>query len=207
MPIEKDGETVRIKYKIPEHIKVLATDDFLKEFRNQLFRIHKHYSLNTFADEGLSENTSTFGWYAAFYKACRLTKKEALLDYRDSLEWYDADIFDGEITDMLIERRFVLGDITDIIAEKLGIKKENIVVCADCQRHFSKDMVVEITEEDEDPLFSYYRCHYCNDVRETRAPNKNVTNYYRDVLEEVGKYRREKDKEKDKEKYIPLSPL
>ena len=75
MPIVGTEENVRIEYTIPDNIKKLATDDFLKEFRNQLFRIHKHYSLNTFADEGLSENTSTFGWYAAFYKACRLTKK------------------------------------------------------------------------------------------------------------------------------------
>ena len=203
MPIVGTEENVRVKYTIPEHIKALATDDFLKEFRNQLFRIHKYYSLDTFADEGLSENTSTFGWYAAFYKACRLTGKEELLDYRNSLEWYDADIFDGEITDMLIEQKFVLEDIVKIIEEKLGIKAEDVVVCADCQRYFSKDMVVEIAEEDEDPLFSSYRCLYCNDVRETRDPNKNVTNYYRDIIEEAEKYRREKDKKKD----IPLPPF
>lgn len=141
MPIIESGDNVRIEYAIPENIKKLITNDFLKEFRNQLFRIHKHYSLDTFADEGFSENISTFGWYAAFYKACRLTKKEALLDYRDSLEWYDADIFDGEIADMLIERKFILSDVTDVIAEKLCIKKEDIVVCTDCQRYFSKDMV------------------------------------------------------------------
>ena len=203
MPIEKNEESVKVKYEMPAHIKALATDDFLKEFRNQLFRIHKYYSLDTFADEGPSVNTSTFGWYAAFYKTCRLTEKEELLDYRNSLKWYDADTFDGEITDMLIERKFLLGDVADIIAEKLGIPKEDIIVCADCQRYFSRDMVVEITDDDEDPLFSSYRCLYCNDVRETRDTNKNVTNYYRDIIEEAEKYRREKDKEKD----IPLPPF
>lgn len=39
-----------MEYKIPEQIIGLITDDFLKEFRNQLFRIHEHYSLDTFAD-------------------------------------------------------------------------------------------------------------------------------------------------------------
>ena len=103
---------------------------------------------------------------------------------------------------MLIERKFVLGDIVDVIAEKLGIPKEDVVVCADCQRYFSRDMVVEIIDDDG-PLFSLYRCRYCNDVRETRDPNKNVTNYYRDVIEEADKYRREKDKGKD----TPLPPF
>ena len=202
MPIVGTEESVRIEYTIPDNIKKLATDDFLKEFRNQLFRIHKYYSLDTFADEGLSMNTSTFGWYAAFGKACLLTGKETLLDYRDSLEWYDADTFDGEITDMLIERKFVLGDIVDVIAEKLGIPKEDVVVCADCQRYFSRDMVVEIIDDDG-PLFSLYRCHYCNDVRETRDPRKIETNYFRDTLEELEKYRKEKEKNKENNSSLP----
>ena len=200
--IIKDRETDKIGYEMPAHIKALATDDFLKEFRNQLFRIHKYYSLDAFAEDGLSTNTSTFGWYAAFGKACLLTGKEALLDYRDSLEWYDADTFDGEITDMLIERRFILEDIAKIIEEKLGIKAEDIVVCNDYQRYYSKDMVIEIAEDDE-PLLSHYLCFHCNDMRETRDPRKIETNYFRDTLEELDKYRREKDKGKD----IPLPPF
>ena len=53
-------------YTMPEDIKNLITDDFLKEFRNQLFRIHEYYSLDVFAEEGIPINTSTAGWYAAF---------------------------------------------------------------------------------------------------------------------------------------------
>lgn len=40
------------KYIMPENIKILITDDFFKEFHNQLFRIYKHYSLDVFAEEG-----------------------------------------------------------------------------------------------------------------------------------------------------------
>ena len=40
-----------IEYKIPENIKQLITYDFLKEFRNQLFRIHHYWSIDTFAEK------------------------------------------------------------------------------------------------------------------------------------------------------------
>ena len=40
MPIVGEGNDVHVEYTIPEHIRNLVTDDFLKEFRNQLFRIH-----------------------------------------------------------------------------------------------------------------------------------------------------------------------
>ena len=58
MPIVGEGNDVHIEYTMPENIKDLITYDFLKEFRNQLFRIHEHYSLDTFADFGIPMNTS-----------------------------------------------------------------------------------------------------------------------------------------------------
>ena len=132
MPIVGSGDGIHIEYTMPENIKSLITDDFLKEFRNQLFRIHEHYSLDTFADEGIPMNTSTAGWYAALGKACLVTNNLELFDYWRSLEWYDSDIFDGELADMLVDRKFILPSIDEIIYEKLGIKSDDLRICGEC---------------------------------------------------------------------------
>lgn len=184
MPIVGDY----IKYTMPEDIKNLITDDFLKEFRNQLFRIHEYYSLETFAEEGIPMNTSTSGWFAAFGKACLLTNKEVLIDYWRTLPWYDSDIFDGELAEMLIERGFILGDLSKVIEQQLGIKSDDLRVCNDCGKLFTKDMVIEIADVDEDELFSKYRCLYCQDFKETKDGNRNATDYYRSILKELDKY-------------------
>ena len=188
MPIVKDGNSVCIEYTIPKDIKNLITDDFLKEFRNQLFRIHEYYSLETFAEEGIPINTSTGGWFAAFGKACLLTHKEALIDYWRMLPWYDSDVFDGELADMLIERGFILGDLSKVIEQQLGIKYDDLRVCNDCGRLYTKDMVVEITDVNEDELFSNYRCLHCQDVKDTKDGNRNASDYYRSILKELDEY-------------------
>ena len=189
MPIVKDGDGVCIEYTIPKDIKDLITDDFLKEFRNQLFRIHEYYSLETFAEEGILMDTSTSGWFAAFGKACLLTHKEVLLDYWRTLPWYDSDIFDGKLAEMLVERGFVLSDLNKVIEERLGIKQDDLRVCNDCGRVYAKDMVVEITDANEDELFSEYRCLYCQDIKNTKDGNRNATDYYRSVLKELDEYK------------------
>ena len=187
MPIVTDGDGVGIAYAIPDNIKNLITDDFLKEFRNQLFRIHEHYSLDTFADFGIPTNTSTGGWYASFGKACLLTHKEELLDYWRTLPWYDSDIFDGELANMLVAKGFILDDLTKVIEEQLGIKSDDIVMCNECGKFYSKDMVIEI-EDEEELYFTPYICLFCNDVKNTLDGNKHATDYYRKTLEELDEY-------------------
>ena len=185
-----------MKYKIPEHIMTLITYDFLKEFRNQLFRIHEHYSLDTFADFGIPTNTSTGGWYAAFGKACLLTHKEELFDYWRSLAWYDSDIFDEELAEMMVEKKLILDDSYKIIGQQLNIDPNEIVCCNDCGKFYTKDMVVKIDNEDEDYLISLYRCLYCQDLKETADGNKHSTEYYRSVLKELNQYKEEHPIEK-----------
>lgn len=185
-----------MKYKIPEHIMNIITYDFLKEFRNQLFRIHEHYSLDTFADFGIPTNTSTGGWYAALGKACLLTHKEELFDYWRSLAWYDSDIFDGELAEMLIQNKLILDDSYKIIGQQLNIDPNEIVCCNDCGKFYTKDMVVKIDNEDEDYLISLYRCFYCQDLKESADGNKHSTEYYRSVLKELNQYKEEHPIEK-----------
>lgn len=176
-----------VEYTIPENIKELITNDFLREFRNQLFRIYDHMSLDTFAESGVTIAT-THGWTAAFGKACLLTGNEKLLNYWRSLSWYDSDHFNGEVYDMLISKGFLLGDIFTLIEEKMGIKKEDLVYCNDCGKLYSKDMVVRIEEVDDDTRFSEYRCMHCHDKKETAEENRISTDYYRNALKELDEY-------------------
>lgn len=191
MPIVREDDDLFFEYTIPENIKDLITYDFLKEFRNQLFRIHKYYSLDTFADFGIPLNTSTAGWYAAFGKACLLTHKEGLLDYWRKLPWYDSDIFDGELAEMLIDKKLILGDSAKIIGEQLNINPDDIVCCCDCGRLYVKDMTVALTEEDEDRCYDeeyiQYRCLHCQDSKEE---DEGATNYYKNVVAELNEYKK-----------------
>ena len=187
MPIVGDKNNLHIEYTIPEHIKILITDDFLKEFRKQLFRIFKDISLETFAEYGIPYNTPTGGYVAAFGKACLITKNEELFNYWRSLPCYDSDVFDGEITEMLIERKFILDDLSKIIEEKLGLKEEDTAMCNDCGRLYTKDVVIEI-KNPEEIFISEYRCLRCEDAKETKTDSKNVTNYYLNVLNELEFY-------------------
>ena len=188
MSIVGSGNDVRVEYMIPPHIKQLITDSFLKEFRNQLFRIFE-FGLDTFAECGIPADTSTSGWFAAFGKACLLTNNEELLNYWRTLPWYDSDIFDGELADMLIDRKFILDDTSKIIEEKLGIKEEDLVICDDCGKTFTKDMVVKYSYEESNEFFSEYRCLHCQDIKNTKDGNRNATDYYRSVLKELEVYK------------------
>lgn len=196
MPIVGEGSSVHVAYTIPENIKELITDEFLKEFRNQLFRIHEHYSLETFADFGIPMNTSTSGWFAAFGKACLLTHKEQLLDYWRTLPWYDSDIFDGELAEMLVDKKLILDDSAKVLGEQLNISPDDIVCCWDCGRFYTKDMVVALTEDDEDEDYFYnedyiqYRCLHCQDVKDTKDNEAFVTSYYCNVLDELDEYQK-----------------
>ena len=191
MPIVGEGNDVHVEYTIPEHIRNLVTDDFLKEFRNQLFRIHDYYSLDLYADHGIPMNTSTAGWFAAFGKACLVTHKEEILDYWRTLPWYDSDIFDGELADMLVERKFILDDSSKVIGQLLGINPDDIVECCDCGKVYTKEMVSVLTEDDEDyeEDWTQYRCFYCQDVKNLKEGNPHATDYYRNILKELDEYK------------------
>lgn len=189
MSTVNNADGVCTKYMIPNYVKELITNDFLKEFRSQLFRIHKCYSLETFAEVGIPSSPSTGGWEAAFFKSCLLTHKESLLNYRRTLHWYEADYFDEELTEMLVERGFILGSLSKIIEEQLEIKEDDLIICNDCKRLYTKDMCVEIRDgdEDEDVMISNYRCLHCQDKKVT-LDGSIVTDYYRGILKELNAY-------------------
>jgi len=189
MPIVGSGNSVHIEYNIPEEIKNLITYDFLKEFRNQLIRIHEYWSIDTFAENGIPMNTSTGGWHASLGKACIITNNKDLYNYQKHLEWYDSDIFDGELAEMLIENHLILGDLSKVIEQQLGIKEEELKCCCRCGKLYTLEMVIELSEEEAEEEMSKYKCLCCYDIENTKDGNKNATDYYRNCLKEIEDYK------------------
>lgn len=182
MPIVESGDAIYIEYTIPSDIKILITDRFLKEFLYQIIRI-AGISPYDFADEGIEYVTGTCSWYVAFGKACIDTDNKKLFDYRNSLEWYDSDIFDGELINILIDRKFILGYKTDVIKRELDVEFEDVNVCDKCGMLMRTDILIKNGEG--------YICPYCKDVDDGDKYENGTSDYYREICREVDEYERE----------------
>lgn len=147
-------------YTIPEEIKAKFTDEFCKSMRRALFRIHGYYGLDTPAESGPIQNTSTGGYVVAFFTACVETDNEDLFVYWHNLPWYDSDIFDDMLITYMIDKGYLLGYMEDIITEKLKIQKENLRLCNCCGRYFTKDMGQVVVKSEEYSLDWLCNCCY-----------------------------------------------
>ena len=103
MPIiEKDGD-VCLEYHIPEDIKSAIPEDFYLVFLGFILGI-LGMPVKIEIGEYLCYMGGTAGWYKAFNRSCRLLNLPWLKEYYDGLEWYDSDLFDGEIADEIKRR-------------------------------------------------------------------------------------------------------
>ena len=123
MAIVEEAGTVFVKYEIPEEIDKQIPLYFYYALAGELVSImgpdimHKislykcdedfNYILNEdgsyiIEDEYYDLNSSTGGWYEAFNATCNKLNMKWLLEYWNTLEWYDSDIFDGIIEDRVV---------------------------------------------------------------------------------------------------------
>lgn len=105
MPIVKDGNGVAIEYHIPQDVKAKIPDYFYFAFAGELFSV---FGLEAFQKDecGLCRIeycSGTAGWSAAFKMTCKKLDIMWLWEYWNSLEWYDSDLFDGEIESAMLK--------------------------------------------------------------------------------------------------------
>lgn len=95
-------------YKIPNRKKKLLTKEFLETFKDELDKIFykgeidpsKRNYMNTY-----QHVESTVGFGKALRIACeKYNLVKAIYNYEDKLPWYDSDLFDSEIMDIMIEK-------------------------------------------------------------------------------------------------------
>jgi len=90
--------TTETEYKIPEDIMELITDDFLNKFLDNLKDNFKRWLMNSqITEDELFYLEGTSGWSQALK-----TTSEKVFCYWNKLEWYDSDIFDSKITELMV---------------------------------------------------------------------------------------------------------
>lgn len=142
MPINKNGA---IGYNMPDNIRAMITKDFTTQFIKELHMIFGVGVDDTDMDYFVYQG-GTSGWAVAFDTACEKLKLDELCRYYHSLAWYDSDIFDGELEDILVEHKLVVeGFLADEIARQYNLEKDDVVVCDRCGKYCNKNNIEKIT--------------------------------------------------------------
>lgn len=94
-----------MEYNVPEEIISKIPSHFWPAFAGELIST---FGLMIFDkdEDGFCELdciSSTNGWNAALRMTCTKLDMKWLYDYYDKLEWWQSDMFDGEIEDLLMK--------------------------------------------------------------------------------------------------------
>lgn len=84
-------------YTIPDEVKTKISDRFMSELLFQLSLVFPDLHA-----EDINFITGTVGWNDAFTAACSECGYDWIADYAAGLEWYDWDMFAGELTEMAL---------------------------------------------------------------------------------------------------------
>lgn len=93
-------KSTRKEYHIPNDIKAHITEEFGREFLNQLSCVYSNYDYESEAewfDDMCMYCEGTGGWYTALEKTAEIMRCRELIEYYNNLEWYDSDQFDGRM--------------------------------------------------------------------------------------------------------------
>ena len=100
------------QYRIPEYIKARLTREFLQVFVDNLmivFDIDEPDKDGFLTFESISMCESTAGWADTLELTCQYTKTFDIYSHYLTLPWYDSDMFDAEVTDMLVDYGIIEG--------------------------------------------------------------------------------------------------
>ena len=94
-------------YRMPEEIRREFTREMMSCFLEKLVDIFDYMPSKPTYYDYIVYVESNAGWYEAFKKMCISYGLEDILSYYDHLEWYDSDMFDGELSDLLLEYELI----------------------------------------------------------------------------------------------------
>lgn len=91
---------------IPEWIKGVLTDAVLHVFATELKR--EFFKIDECDwKEAICHLDGTQGYGGAFERALTKCGLDSVWNYYDELEWYESDLFDGDIVDLLLEKNML----------------------------------------------------------------------------------------------------
>lgn len=108
MPIVKnENGTTSIQYHIPAEWTARIDSNFIDTFCKELSEINWNWTDNedSFPRDNIMVE-STLGWGRALKCTCLRTANEDLWKYYNQLDWYDSDLFDGELTDLCFQFKY-----------------------------------------------------------------------------------------------------
>lgn len=114
MPITTDG---RIEYKMPKDIKDQLTEAFVSDFHEAVIETFKQNDRNQDREPFEYETYTYYAWWLymegtagycqSFRQTCDKHGLNKVLMYYNKLQWYDSDLFDSEVGDLLVHFGFV----------------------------------------------------------------------------------------------------
>lgn len=121
MPITDKGT---IEYQIPIEFKNKFTKEIMKDFRKLVIDTFKQNDINQGRLPVDYENETYYSWwlfmegtggfYESFEYICNKYNLQEILEYYQTLPWYDSDLFDSEFGDLLVSYKLVdLGNPDD----------------------------------------------------------------------------------------------
>ena len=157
------------EYAIPKEYKKDIDKKFCKKMLQELHIIFK-VSLEDFDYECFSYLEGTGGWYESFATTCRELKKDKLLIYYNSLEWYDSDLFDAELTECMVNNKLILpkSEIEEV-ARQNNISADKIVYCEECGKYVDKKDAIYNKK-----IFKMYYCQNCETSKKYELDKKKA---------------------------------
>lgn len=175
-----------IHYEMPDNIKSMITIEFCTQFLKELHQIFGASVEDSDMDYYVYQG-STAGWGAAFANTCRKLNMIELYKYYLNLEWFDSDIFDGELEDLLVEYKLIIGGfLSEEVARQNNLQPDDVICCEHCGKYIlTKDSVEHKVELENDPD------PYTEEICKTCDNGENVTelswDINRSVTEVLGK--------------------
>lgn len=113
--VRRNKNCLSIIYNLPKRKRYLMTKQFLETFKHEIDVIFKN-----------DKDSTYWGYYGhlegtgGFYEALKITCEKhnltnAIFRYACSMPWYQSDLFDGEVTFLMVEREVIsMGGVSEM---------------------------------------------------------------------------------------------
>lgn len=159
-----------MNFKVPKEIEQSINIRFLEQLQEEMHCVFG-LSLDMFEMNDIFQKESTTAFITAFLNACKKLKKEDLVNYVKTLDWYESDLFDDYLIDRMKEEKLILPEDEETEIEKqLGISSLEVYECLQCNQFYKKEDVIQLKDEETEELVSACKCKNCSEGNNIVSP-------------------------------------